>query len=351
MATALFNSTGTFGKVGQLGKWTSALFQTGVVTRIFNAKPIWAQLKITERCNLSCGYCTEHNNCGKHVPLEIVLRWVDHCRKLGVKHIEFIGGEPLMHPQIFEMLEYVKSLRINTGMTTNGFLMDSTVAERLVDSGVTRLQLSMDCIEENSVTKKAFNLLKPQLEIIKNLDIWVHVNSVIVKETVYQAYKLAELLFGLGIPVAFSPAHDRGVLKIDSTNNSIISFLDWLEIKKDFGAPVNMPNFLINYYRELLSGREVSWSCEGGCKAFYVDTEGNFQVCSHKPSEVKFEDVDQAVLRSNHCHKKGCEKKCGVSCMIINSMPFSRLDYVAKGELFNSNKTAVCEIEAREQIA
>jgi MoaA/NifB/PqqE/SkfB family radical SAM enzyme len=334
MASALFNTTGKFRHIAQLSKWTNAVVQTGVAKRFFDAKPMWAQLKITERCNLNCGYCTEHNNSGKHVSMDTVLRWITHCSELGVKHIEFIGGEPLMHPDLFEMIAFAKQKKINTGMTTNGFLMDKAYADRLIKAGIVRLQLSIDCVDANEITRKALNLLKPQLEYMRQMDIWVHVNSVIVKETISQAYELAELLFEKDIPVAFSPAHDRGRLLGTGSNSDIVHFLDWLIQRKTEGAPVNMPNFLINYYRDTLGGKLVPWTCVGGCKAFYVDTEGFFRICSHTPSNQKFEDVTLVTFRSNHGRKKGCEMECGVSCMIVNSFPFSRLDYVAKSDLF-----------------
>ena len=348
MANALFNSTGRFSQIAQVGKWVNALVNTGAVKRVVDAKPIWAQLKITERCNLNCGYCTEHKNNGNHVPVETVFKWIQHCHDLGVKHVEFIGGEPLMHPDLFAMLSRAKELKMKTGLTTNGFLMDREKAARLLDLGIKRLQLSIDCVKPNSVTKKAFNLLKPQLEFLRAMDIWVHVNSVIAEETIGEAYELAKLLFELKIPVAFSPVHDKGLLVVDSSSESIVKFLKWLTVSKKNGAPVNMPQFLIDYYIDTMQGNKVNWSCEGGCKAFYVDTDGYFRVCSHTESDLKFMDVDNTVLKHNHARCKGCEKECGVSCMILSSLPFNRLDYIVHSDVlpgFRMVKSTACKLK------
>lgn len=351
MAQGIFNASGRLGKVSQFGQWIHAIFSSGITARVFDAKPIWTQLKITERCNLSCGYCSEHKNDGCHVLAETVFKWIDHCASLGIKHIEFIGGEPLLHPDLFELIAYAKSKGLNTGLTTNGFLLTREKAEKLINLGIKRLQLSIDCVEPNSITKKSVSLLKYQLNLLTDMKIWVHVNSVIVRETIDEAYDLAKVLFKTGIPVAFSPAHDRGRLIADSSNRSIVTFLNWLTIQKKSGLPVNMPQFLINYYIDTLMGKNVQWVCEGGCKSFYVDTNGYFKKCSHKESDMPLLNVTNTMLKQNHHLVKGCEKNCGVSCMLLNSLPFSRFDYIMESELFCRKKNEHTVHEAKECTA
>ena len=322
----------------QAKKWGTALLHSGTVTRLFNSKPIWAQLKITDRCNLSCAYCNEHKRGGTHVDEEIVEGWVRHCAGLGVKHVEFIGGEPLLHPALLQLLHLAGKLKMNTGLTTNGFLLDERMADDLIAAGICRLQLSIDCIEPNAVTKKAVTNLQKQLDLIADMDIWVHVNSVVTEATIHQSKELAGLLFERGIPVAFSPAHTDGLLTITDENGAVRTFLKWLTAKKDEGYPVNMPQFLIDYFHSVLDGKRVSWTCEGGCKAFYVDTKGVFCTCSHQSTGIPFGDVNHKVLRNNHFRKKGCEERCGVSCMITNSFPFCRLGDVIRSDLFPGKK-------------
>lgn len=333
MANALFNTTKKLSYLNQAWKYFHALAQAGAINRVMGTKPIWAQLKITERCNLQCGYCSEHKNNGRHVPVETVFEWIGHCYTLGIRHVEFIGGEPLLHPALMHMVKRARSLKMNTGLTTNGFLLNENTAENLFNSGINRFQLSIDCIEPTSVTRKAFNLLRTQLEILQRLKIWAYVSCVITRETLLQAYELAEALFTMKIPVAFNPVHDHGQLRIDREYYAVIKFFDWLIEKKDQGFKVNMPRFLINYYKNKIAGHHVPWTCVGGYKAFYVDSKGGFRVCSHMPSERKLKHINNRVLRDYRGKKKGCEQMCGVSCMIINSFPYSRLNDVICSDL------------------
>jgi MoaA/NifB/PqqE/SkfB family radical SAM enzyme len=329
MPNAFFNIPNSESSLSQTWKYVCRIFDSGIIKSAFGAKPIWAQLKITERCNLNCAYCTEHNNNGKHVPLATVTGWIIKCRELGVQHVDFIGGEPLMHPDFVEILDYARCMGMNTGLTTNGFLLNKEYLQKLVDNRISRFQLSIDTIVPNNVTRKALTLLLAQIELIREMNIWVHVNTVLTEETVVHAYELAETLFSYGIPVAFSPAHENGQLILsESYSGKIVDFLDWVLSRKKQGAPVNMPQFLINYYKDLLQSRSVEWKCEGGCKAFYIDTDGGFRPCSHQSPVDNFENVHNGTLKKFHRNKKGCERNCGVSCMILSSFPYNRLDYV-----------------------
>lgn len=319
------------------------MISSGIITRVFNSKPIWAQLKITDRCNLQCKYCTEHSRKGENVKYDTVVQWLEHCAELGVKHVEFIGGEPLIHPDLVSFVLKASELKMNSGLTTNGFLLNKQYLEDLISSGVKRFQISIDCIEPNMVTRKALTLIKPQLKLIEALNIWAHVNSVITDETLPQARELAMQLFDMGIPVAFSPAHFRGQLMITETSDKIRSFLYWLIDKKKQGYPVNMPYFLINYYKKIINGKIVNWTCVGGCKAFYVNSDGRFCICSHKPGDMDFMNVNSQTLSSNHNRKKECENKCGVGCMVMNSFPFCRILNVIQNDILPWSKPAVSD--------
>jgi sulfatase maturation enzyme AslB (radical SAM superfamily) len=103
--------------------------------RGWDSLPLWAQINVTWKCNLSCGYCTEYDNAKGNVPFADVVARIDKCKELGVKHTDLIGGEPLLHPDIIPLMQHVLKQGMTTGMTTNGFLLTKEKLDELIDMG------------------------------------------------------------------------------------------------------------------------------------------------------------------------------------------------------------------------
>jgi hypothetical protein len=104
-----------------------------------------------------------------------------------------------------------------------------------------------------------------------------------------------------------------------------------LRAEKQAGRPVGTPYFLLDYYVETLSGRPPQWTCMAGQKCFYISPEGQFHFCFHVPPAADFAAVTAADL-ARWSEPKGCEKNCGVDCVIHTSMPFSNLGNVVASE-------------------
>src|ERR1041384_3206582 len=70
-------------------------------------RPVLAQIVVTRRCNLSCGYCYEYDKVSKPVPFEELKARIDALKRLKTVFITLKGGEPVLHPQIAEVVRYV----------------------------------------------------------------------------------------------------------------------------------------------------------------------------------------------------------------------------------------------------
>ena len=71
-------------------------------------RPLIANLVVTRRCNLSCGYCFEYDNDSPPVPFETLKQRIDHLRRLRTVFVTLTGGETLLHPQAVELVAYVR---------------------------------------------------------------------------------------------------------------------------------------------------------------------------------------------------------------------------------------------------
>ena len=72
--------------------------------RLYDTKPWTAHLYLTDQCNLDCHYCNEYDNSLPHPDTDDLKKYLDKIRELGCLRIGFQGGEPLMHPDVVELV-------------------------------------------------------------------------------------------------------------------------------------------------------------------------------------------------------------------------------------------------------
>ena len=86
--------------------------------------PVLAHIIPTRRCNLSCTYCNEYDDFSKPVPTDEMLRRIDLLADLGTSIISFSGGEPLLHPDLDDLIVRIRQHGAMAGMITNGYLLN-----------------------------------------------------------------------------------------------------------------------------------------------------------------------------------------------------------------------------------
>ena len=117
--------------------------------------PVLAQIVPTRFCNLSCAYCNEYDKVSEPVPLDEMLRRIDALGRLGTAMIGISGGEPLTHPQLDDIIRRMRKTGAIAGMITNGYLLNAERIERLNRAGLDHMQISIDNLEPDEVSKKA----------------------------------------------------------------------------------------------------------------------------------------------------------------------------------------------------
>src|ERR1700753_440633 len=98
--------------------------------------PLLAHIIPMRRCNLACTYCNEFDNFSKPVPLEEMFRRVDKLGALGTSVITISGGEPLMHPELDDVIARIRENGIVAGLITNGYFLMPDRIERLNRAGL-----------------------------------------------------------------------------------------------------------------------------------------------------------------------------------------------------------------------
>jgi radical SAM protein with 4Fe4S-binding SPASM domain len=102
--------------------------------------------EITNQCNLSCPHCYSAAARRSHDEMTASesRNVIDIMAEIGVHMIGWTGGEPLLRNDLEELIEYAWSRGIKSNLTTNGILLDQERTERLMQSGVRAIQISLD---------------------------------------------------------------------------------------------------------------------------------------------------------------------------------------------------------------
>jgi MoaA/NifB/PqqE/SkfB family radical SAM enzyme len=103
---------------------------SGVVSNLVGVRtPLFCGHKLTYNCNLKCKMCPFWKRSTSDLSLEnekTILKRIYHS---GVCGIAFEGGEPLLRKDLVEILEYARSLPLQTSLITNGTLLESKIDE------------------------------------------------------------------------------------------------------------------------------------------------------------------------------------------------------------------------------
>lgn len=104
--------------------------------------PILCNYYVTYRCNARCGFCDIWEKPSPYANLKVVAENLRDLKHLGVKVIDFTGGEPLLHQQIDQLCQMTKEMGFITTLTTNCLLYPK-LAHRLRGK-VDMLHFSLD---------------------------------------------------------------------------------------------------------------------------------------------------------------------------------------------------------------
>lgn len=135
------------------------------------SKPVLCNYYLTYRCNAKCGFCDIWEKPSPYASLENIERNMLALKKLGVKVIDFTGGEPLLHRQIDEVLSLAKKLGFITTLTSNAMLYKKWAAK--IKGKVDMLHFSIDAstaaAHDASRGVACFDLLQEAIAIAVSL--------------------------------------------------------------------------------------------------------------------------------------------------------------------------------------
>src|SRR5262249_5239735 len=144
------------------------------------AHPLLVQIIPIRRCNIDCGYCNEYDKVSPPVPADVLKRRIDKLKALGTSVVAFSGGEPMLHPDLDDLIRHIRAHGMMAGLITNGYYLVPKRIEQLNDAGLDFLQISIDNVEPDDVSKKSLRVLDKKLQHLRDHAAFdVNINSVL----------------------------------------------------------------------------------------------------------------------------------------------------------------------------
>ena len=275
---------------------------------------VMAQIVPMRRCNLSCAYCNEYDDVSKPVPLDEMIRRIDHLARLGTSIITISGGEPLLHPDLDPIIARIRHHGRMAGMIANGYLLVPERIPRLNKAGLDHLQISIDNVNPDEISKKSLKVLDKKLEFLsEHADFHVNINSVVgggIKNP-NDALVIGRRALGLGFTSTIGIIHDGGgQLKPLGDHERKV----WQEMRS--WKKKNYSRF--NHFQtNIANGQPNDWRCRAGSRFLYICENGLVHYCSQQRGYpgVPLADYTRADLKREFLTEKGCAPNCTVSCV------------------------------------
>jgi MoaA/NifB/PqqE/SkfB family radical SAM enzyme len=230
---------------------------------------VLAHVVVTRRCNLACTYCSEFDDFSKPVPTAETLRRIDLLAALGTTVITLTGGEPLLHPDIEEIVRRIRHHGIVAVAVTNGYLLTIDQIKRLNRAGLDHLQISIDNLEPDQVSKKSLKLLDQKLRWLAQFaEFQVNIHTVVgaCREHPEDAVTIARRATELGFISTAGMVHDdTGRLRpLNAEQQKAIEEIENLS-KPLFSFARHNP-----WRKNLARGFPNDWHCAAGGRHLYI---------------------------------------------------------------------------------
>jgi MoaA/NifB/PqqE/SkfB family radical SAM enzyme len=282
----------------------------------YRYRPVVAHLIPVRRCNLSCAYCNEYDDWSAPVPTVEILRRVDRLAALGTGIITLSGGEPLLHPDLDIIVGRIRERGAIATLITNGYLLSRDRIDRLNRAGLDHLQISIDNVNPDDVSKKSLKVLDQKLRWLAEAAVFdVTVNSVVGGgiRNPDDGLVIAERARALGFSSTVGIIHDvSGQLRPLTPRQRTV-----LDRIVELGASVfDFANYN-RFQANLANGEPNDWSCRAGCSYLYVCEDGLVHWCSQQRGHpgIPLEQYGPAELRQQYHLVKTCAPRCTVGCV------------------------------------
>jgi MoaA/NifB/PqqE/SkfB family radical SAM enzyme len=285
------------------------------------AHPLLVQIIPIRKCNIDCGYCNEYDKVSPPVPTDVMMQRIDKLAALGTSVVAFSGGEPMLHPDLDALIQHIRSRGMMAGLITNGYFLVPKRIQALNEAGLDFLQISVDNVEPDEVSKKSLRVLDKKLQHLRDYaEFDVNINSVLgggIKNP-EDARTINTRARELGFSTSIGIIHDgSGRLKpLGPVERKVFDEVS-AEISGAGQVVKNLYSGIRSFQDNLADGKPNDWRCRAGARYLYVCEEGLVHYCSQQRGYpgIPLEHYTVDDIRREFATPKSCAPYCTVGCV------------------------------------
>ncbi len=298
---------------------------------IHQSHPLLVQIIPIRRCNIDCSYCNEYDKVSAPVPADVMMRRIERLAGLGTSVVAFSGGEPMLHPALDDLIRHIRRLGMMAGLITNGYYLVPKRIEQLNRAGLDFLQISIDNVEPDDVSKKSLRLLDKKLQHLRAYATFdVNINSVLGGgiRNPEDARTINRRARELGFSTSIGIIHD-GSGRLRPLGPAERKVYD--EVSAAINGPwqvlKNLYSGIRSFQDNLADGRPNDWRCRAGARYLYVCEDGLVHYCSQQRGypATPLETYTIDDIRREFVTPKSCAPYCTIGCVHrVSAMDFWR---------------------------
>jgi MoaA/NifB/PqqE/SkfB family radical SAM enzyme len=301
---------------------------------VLMARPYLAHLCLTHQCNLKCYYCRAWQVTFDSLGLGHWMKIIDRLDQMGVAVISITGGEPLLHPDIFQIIEYANRKGLYVRLTTNGTMHQSRY-DKLMDTNIDAISISLDDVQgddlpNSKASPKILRTIRHMYEDRRSDRIRLSISMVLHEgncDSVAHSLRTLQAQFP-DLKVFVQPV---------VTGKGLFRHEEVQEVKmcRTLASYANVldPEYYFAFCEKIQA--EKRWTCQAGERFFDIKPDGQFYICQDFATELNI--LDEAFLSAWRAYdfskiRSECAG-CTYSCYVLTQEGFK------PNALFSSART------------
>lgn len=310
-------------------------------------------IEITDNCNLNCKHCFKSGGHGEEMSIELLEKIIEEAVGYGVKEISLSGGECLLHPRLFDIIQMIKKYsNVKFGFLTNGMLLNQEFLDEIEKLPDCCVQISADGskkdIYESIRGEGTFENYMAALELLSKSKIKDKIARTAISVVNYKDVReICDLVCEKGIAPSF--------IFVVKLGNAVEN---WDSLELNNVQKIHVNNVIKKYNNE--RGTRISLLYPGGrCgfsygeerDIFTVGADGNVYVCDYLKDmpignlkENTLKDIIRGkVMQDIHEFAESRAKKMEESEMCSSCGVFTECTYGCPADAMHENVEALCD--------